>query len=191
MSVREGIKARLEAALRPLVRRLHAWGIRPNHLTVAGGLAAAASGLLAARGHFTSAGVLFLLGSAVDALDGALARGHDGATRFGAVLDATWDRIGEGAVWIGLVFWFAAQHAPGWAAISAAALLFSLLTSYLRAWGERFALAMQRDWLTRPERVLWIGAMLVLARPEWAAAGVAALAGAGFAARLWRMRQSL
>jgi len=127
----------------------------------------------------------------VDALDGALARGHNGATRFGAVLDATLDRVGEGAIWIGIAYHFAAQTRPGWAALAVAALLFSLLTSYLRAWGERFGAPMAEDWLTRPERVLVIGACLALGRPEWAALAVAGLAAAGFGARLYRLARWL
>ena len=37
-----------------------------------------------------------------DMLDGAMARERGGGTRFGAVLDATCDRIGDGAVFCGL-----------------------------------------------------------------------------------------
>ena len=42
-----------------------------------------------------------------DMLDGAMARERGGGTRFGAVLDATCDRIGDGAVFCGLLWWAA------------------------------------------------------------------------------------
>ena len=42
-----------------------------------------------------------------DMLDGAMARVRGGGTRFGAVLDATCDRIGDGAVFCGLLWWAA------------------------------------------------------------------------------------
>ena len=42
-----------------------------------------------------------------DMLDGAMARQRGGGTRFGAVLDATCDRIGDGAVFCGLLWWAA------------------------------------------------------------------------------------
>ena len=40
-----------------------------------------------------------------DMLDGAMARERGGGTRFGAVLDATCDRISDGAVFCGLLWW--------------------------------------------------------------------------------------
>ena len=40
-----------------------------------------------------------------DMLDGAMARERGGGTRFGAVLDATCDRIADGAVFCGLLWW--------------------------------------------------------------------------------------
>ena len=40
-------------------------------------------------------------------LDGAMARERGGGTRFGAVLDATCDRISDGAVFCGLLWWIA------------------------------------------------------------------------------------
>ena len=42
-----------------------------------------------------------------DMLDGAMARQRGGGTRFGAVLDATCDRISDGAVFCGLLWWAA------------------------------------------------------------------------------------
>src|ERR687888_1927477 len=49
---------------------------------------------------------LFVVGSILDILDGALARAGGKATPFGAFLDSTTDRVGEGAMLaaIGLVF---------------------------------------------------------------------------------------
>ena len=42
-----------------------------------------------------------------DMLDGAMARERGGGTRFGAVLDATCDRISDGAMFCGLLWWAA------------------------------------------------------------------------------------
>ena len=42
-----------------------------------------------------------------DMLDGAMARERGGGTRFGAVLDATCDRISDGAIFCGLLWWAA------------------------------------------------------------------------------------
>src|ERR1700752_1387002 len=42
-----------------------------------------------------------------DMLDGAMARARGGGTRFGTVLDATCDRLSDGAVFCGLLWWIA------------------------------------------------------------------------------------
>ncbi len=185
------MKRRAGQALAPLARRLHGAGLTPNAVSIAGGLVAACAGIPAALGHFGLAAVLFLAGSSLDALDGALARLHGMESRLGAVLDATLDRIGEGALWTGLVFYFASVSAPGKAALAAAAMIFSLMTSYLRAWGERFGVVMAEDWLTRPERVLIITLALALGRPSLAAGGVALMAAVAFLVRAWRLARRL
>jgi len=162
--------------------------VTPNALTLAGGLLAACSAWPAALGLHVWAGVLFLGGSLLDALDGPLARYAETESRFGAVLDAFMDRVGEGALLIGLCIHFAAASRPLWAGIAALVLLVSLLTSYLRAWGERFGIAMRADWLTRPERVLVLGIGLMLDMPEAALVIVLLLATFTVAMRLWRLR---
>ncbi|MDQ7010551.1 MAG: CDP-alcohol phosphatidyltransferase family protein, partial [Mariprofundaceae bacterium] len=155
----------------------------------AGGLVAASAAWPAALGLYVWAGGLFLAGSLLDALDGPLARHAGAESRFGAVLDAFMDRIGEGALLIGLCIHFAAAMQPLWAGMTALTLLASLLTSYLRAWGERFSLAMGGDWLTRPERVLVLGVGLMLGMPEAALVIVLLLAACAVAVRLRRLRR--
>ncbi len=172
--------------LRPLVKRR----ISPHLLTLAGGLLAAASAWPAAQGRFALAGFLFLAGSLLDALDGPLARAQGRPSRFGAVLDAVMDRLGEGALLAGLCIHFAARGEIIWAAVAAASLLLAFLTSYLRAWGERFRLRMAADWFTRPERVavLSVGLLSGWIRP---ALVVLLLVAAGTVlARLGRLRRA-
>ncbi len=147
------LRARAEAASQGLVRLFERWGVTPNALTLAGGALAVASAWPAIEGRMAFAGLLFLTGSLLDALDGPLARHLGRESRFGAVLDATMDRLGEGALLLGLGIHHAAQGETLWAGVAGAALLFSFLTSYLRAWGERFQVMMAADWFTRPERV--------------------------------------
>ncbi|SCY31287.1 CDP-alcohol phosphatidyltransferase [Thiohalorhabdus denitrificans] len=95
-------KAGLERLLGPLVRALVRSPVPPNQVTaVSLLLTLAAAGVLAA-GHLPAAGALFLLGSALDLLDGTLARASGRATPFGAFLDPTLDRVGEGALPVAL-----------------------------------------------------------------------------------------
>lgn len=174
-----------------MVQPLCRMGVHPNVLSLLGGILALAGALPAAMGHFSGAAVLFLLGSSIDALDGPVARASKTTSSFGALLDAVLDRIGEGALWIALIFYFAHHHMEWLAGTSAAALMFSFLTSYLRAWGEKLSLAMQDDWLTRPERVILLGATLLLGMPDAAAILVAVLSFLGFANRLYRIHRLL
>ncbi len=181
------LRARAEQATGGIVCLLAGLGVSPNALTVAGGMLAVAAAWPAARGAFALAGAMFLAGSLLDALDGPLARHLGRESRFGAVLDAVVDRLGEGALLAGLAIRFASQGEPGWAAAAAAALVLSFLTSYLRAWGERFRIAMAADWLTRPERVAVLSAGLFAGFPKPAVAIVAGLASVTVGFRLWRI----
>jgi CDP-diacylglycerol---glycerol-3-phosphate 3-phosphatidyltransferase len=107
--------------------------------------------------------VLFVVGSILDILDGALARAGGKTTAFGAFLDSTTDRVGEGAMLgaIALVF-----HRHGHAAAIAltfAAVVGSFLVSYTRAKAEALGLRGDVGWGSRAERVVVITAGLVLA----------------------------
>jgi len=107
--------------------------------------------------------VLFVVGSILDILDGALARAGGKTTAFGAFLDSTTDRVGEGAMLgaIALVF-----HRHGHAAAIAltfAAVVGSFLVSYTRARAEALGLRGDVGWGSRAERVVVITAGLVLA----------------------------
>ena len=84
----------------------------PNALTTAGvSLCLAASVLVYFENRnpwlfYWAGAVVFVVGSILDILDGALARAGGKTTPFGAFLDSTTDRIGEGAMLgaIALVF---------------------------------------------------------------------------------------
>lgn len=88
-------------------------GVRPNHITIVGTLAtvAASVGLLA-TGHWTVGVIVLAVVLFADSLDGTLARLTGEASEFGAFLDSTLDRIGDGAVFSSIVYWIAASMAP-------------------------------------------------------------------------------
>ena len=67
----------------PLVALLAAAGVTPAALSVAGLLGNVAAAALVARGELVAGGVVMLLASTLDLLDGALARATGKATRFG------------------------------------------------------------------------------------------------------------
>ena len=146
----------------PIVRLLSHTGVTPNHLSVLGFLGNLGAAVLAARGEFLLAGVLMLVFSALDLLDGALARATGRATKFGAVLDSTLDRLSEAAVLGGLTFYFAERHQTEETVLCFAALVGSLLVSYVRAQALSHGLDLRDGWFTRAERVILLAAALII-----------------------------
>jgi CDP-diacylglycerol--glycerol-3-phosphate 3-phosphatidyltransferase len=105
----------------------------------------------------------FVVGSLLDILDGALARAGGKSTPFGAFLDSTTDRVGEGAMLAAIALVFS-QHGMGWAVtVSVAAVVGSFLVSYTRAKAEALGLRGDVGLGSRAERVVMITAGLVFA----------------------------
>ncbi len=146
----------------PVVAVIARTGATPNHLTVLGFLGNLGAGALAAGGEFLLAGVVMLVASAVDLLDGALARATGRASPFGAVLDSTLDRLSEAAVLAGLAFHFAQDGQQEEIALCFAALVGSILVSYVRARAEANGLHLREGLFTRAERVLLLSGGLII-----------------------------
>ena len=106
---------------------------------------------------------LFLVGSILDILDGALARAGGKSTVFGAFFDSTTDRVGEGAMLaaIGLVFARAGNDIA--VVVTIAAVAGSFLVPYVRAKAEALGLRGDVGLGSRAERVVVITAGLVFA----------------------------
>ena len=102
---------------------------------------------------------LFVVGSVLDILDGALARSSGKGTVFGAFLDSTTDRIGE-AFMLGAIALVFSRDGNEFAL---AAAFGSLLVSYTRARAEALDLKGDVGIGSRAERVVVIVSGLVLA----------------------------
>jgi CDP-diacylglycerol--glycerol-3-phosphate 3-phosphatidyltransferase len=147
----------------PVVRPLASIGVTPNMLTVLGLAGNAVAAYFAAEGEFIWAGVLVLLASALDMYDGALARATGQATPFGAVFDATLDRISEALVLFGLLVYFSDRGGQTEELLAFVAVVGSILVSYVRARAEVIGLTLREGAFTRFERVALMGAGLVVA----------------------------
>jgi|SRR5919109_1607806 CDP-diacylglycerol--glycerol-3-phosphate 3-phosphatidyltransferase len=142
--------------------------VTPDALTAAGvGLSIAGAVVVYFEylgwGFFWLGAGLFVIGSILDILDGALARSRGLGTPFGAFLDSTVDRVGEGFMLgaIGLVLMRAGSE---WGvALAFAAIGGSFLVSYTRARAEALGLKGDVGIGSRAERVVVITAGLVLA----------------------------
>jgi CDP-diacylglycerol--glycerol-3-phosphate 3-phosphatidyltransferase len=143
--------------------------ITPNALTTAGvSLCLAAAVIVYFEYHnkllfYWLGAFVFVVGSILDILDGALARAGGKTTPFGSFLDSTTDRVGEGAM-LGAIALIFARHGNEVAlGATIAAIAGSFLVSYTRAKAEALGLRGDVGLGSRAERVVAITAGLVLA----------------------------
>lgn len=149
------------AVLNPIVGALAALHVTPTMLTTAGFLGNVLAAWLASQERLAAAGVAVLLFSALDLLDGALARATGTASRFGALYDSTLDRLSEAAVLGGLLWWALRQGDDMAALLAFVAVVGSLMVSYVRARSEGLGLALRDGLFTRSERVVLMGVGLL------------------------------
>jgi CDP-diacylglycerol---glycerol-3-phosphate 3-phosphatidyltransferase len=148
--------------------QLEARRVTPDALTFSGvalciGGSAAVFFEYAGWGLYWVGAALFVVGSILDILDGALARNRGLGTPFGAFLDSTVDRVGEGFM-LGAVGLVLMRHDQMWGvALAFAAVAGSFLVSYARARAEALGLRGDVGFGSRAERVVVITAGLVLA----------------------------
>lgn len=143
--------------------------VTPNALTAAGITLCAASAVLVWFGDHAQwpiywiAAVVFVVGSVLDILDGALARHGGKATPFGAFLDSISDRVSEGFVLTATALVFSRHGNEVALAFAIAAMAGSFLVSYARAKAELLGLKGDTGLGSRAERVVIITGGLVFA----------------------------
>lgn len=144
----------------PLLRLVVSCGVPATFVTCLALVLATASGVAIGAGHFALGGWLFLSSGLCDFLDGRVARLLGQTSRSGAVLDSVFDRYGEGAVFIGLA-WF---YRESWILLVVLiAALGSQLVSYMRARCHNENVDVSRiGILQRPERVAVLGTTICL-----------------------------
>jgi CDP-diacylglycerol--glycerol-3-phosphate 3-phosphatidyltransferase len=149
------------AVVGPIVRALAAAGVTPNAVSLVGFLGNVAAAVLVASGWLVAGGLVLLVASALDFLDGGLARATGRSTKFGGVLDSTLDRLSEAVLLFG-VQWYAIERGLAQEALLAfVAVVGSLMVSYVRARVEAAGGQMTDGIFTRPERVVVMVAALV------------------------------
>jgi len=148
----------------PIARLLSRTALTPSTITCTGFLLALGAAVLIVTGHLFAAGWLVLIGGFFDMLDGALARYSNRATRFGAILDSTLDRLSEAVVLLGILVFFASEQLLAQILLVGVALLSSFLVSYIRARAEAIGLKCQAGLFTRPERVIVLALGLLLSQ---------------------------
>jgi len=157
--VRENLAHRIT---NPVVGILSKSGIKPDTLTFVGLAIDIAAAYVIATSHFFLGGVLILISGLFDLLDGALARFANQATKFGAILDSTVDRISEAVIFCGLLIWYLPKEATLGIVAIFAALIGAFLVSYIRARAEGLGLECRVGLFTRTERVIVLAVGLLV-----------------------------
>jgi CDP-diacylglycerol--glycerol-3-phosphate 3-phosphatidyltransferase len=145
----------------PVVAVLARIGITPNMLTVAQLLGGFGAAILIAEGELAWGGVAVLAAAALDAFDGTLARTTGRVTRFGGVFDSTVDRLFEGVVLGGLLWYYLELGQRDESMLVFVTAVGSLSVSYVRARAEVERVQMYDGLFTRGVRVIVLAAGLV------------------------------
>ena len=142
--------------------------VTPNTITWFGFLLTIGAAALIVAEKLFAAGFVVLAAGFFDMLDGALARLTDRATRFGAVLDSTLDRLAEAVLLLSLLVLYAREQAVAGVLLVGIAMLGSFMVSYLRARIEALGLECTVGLFTRAERVIVLALGLLLNQIDYA-----------------------
>ncbi|GAA4405911.1 phosphatidylinositol phosphate synthase [Tsukamurella soli] len=141
----------------PLGRALIKTGLTPDMVTLFGTVCSVAAAiLLFPSGHLFVGTLIIWFFVMFDMVDGAMARARGGGTRFGAWLDATCDRIADGAIFAGLAWWAVYHDGNRWSLLIATliCLVTSQVISYAKARAEASGLNGDGGWIERPDRLI-------------------------------------
>ena len=152
---------------RPAVSLLVALKFTPSAATLVGLLIAGVAAYFVSRGDFLAGGVLVLVSSAFDLLDGGIARSTGKVSNRGALMDSVFDRVAEIVVLLGLAVYFLSgpDARDTGVVLGCVAVAGSLLGSYVRARAEGLGVKGTAGFLTRPERVVVTVVALVAGYP--------------------------
>ena len=180
--------------------RLARTRVTPNALTAGGVLLCSAGAIVVyfedrnELAAFWVGAALFIVGSILDILDGALARSSGKATPFGAFVDSMTDRVSEGVMLAAIALVFMRDGNQVALAFTFAAAVGSFLVSYARAKAEILGLKGDVGIGSRAERVVVISAGLILApwgALQWAIYLLAVTAWLTVIQRLLHVRRQL
>ena len=206
LNYRDVIQRLIYTVIDPLLQLLLRLRVTPNVVTVAGLVGNALAAWLfvlaalcmaddTARAYalVTWGGVVILLAGLLDMMDGRLARLGGLSSKFGALLDSTLDRYSELLTLSGIALlllragddWF-------WAAIvTFAAIIGSMMVSYVRARAEGLGISCKVGLMQRPERVV-VTAVAAIATGLaadllWLAVGMTVIALLANLTAVWRI----
>jgi CDP-diacylglycerol--glycerol-3-phosphate 3-phosphatidyltransferase len=144
--------------LAPFVNLFIKLGVSPDAVTLVGTLGVSAGALVFFPQGELLIGVLVITAFVFsDLIDGAMARKTGRTSKFGSFFDSTLDRIGDGAIFGGLVLYFAG---PGdsylYLCLTLYCLVMGAVTSYARARAESLGMQAKGGIAERADRLVAI-----------------------------------
>jgi CDP-diacylglycerol--glycerol-3-phosphate 3-phosphatidyltransferase len=204
MDYRSILQKGIYKVIDPFIRNLIAMGITPNAVTAggfAGNLVALWFFICAAQDFNTDpqsayrligwGGIIILAAGLFDMMDGRLARMGNMSSKFGALWDSTLDRYSELVTLFGicLIFFMANWFWSG--VITFAAMVGSVMVSYVRARAEGLGIECKVGFMQRPERVVVTAVTAIISGFEenlwWMAGGMILIAILANITAFWRI----
>jgi CDP-diacylglycerol--glycerol-3-phosphate 3-phosphatidyltransferase len=174
--------------LDPLGGFFNRLGLTPNTMTMLGLLGNTVGAFFLARGDMLTGGLLVLLMTPIDALDGTMARLRGESSDFGAFVDSVSDRYSELIIYGGLLYHFLSLGEPLGGLLVFGATAGSVLVSYVKARAEGLGYEAKVGLLTRVERYLVLAPSLVFNQLYIGLGIIAVLANFTALQRIWYVR---
>lgn len=140
----------------PVANLLLKLGISPDVVTLVGTVGVSAGALIFfPRGELWLGVVVITCFVFSDLIDGYMARTAGTSSKWGSYLDSTLDRLGDGAIFGGLVLYWAGPGDSGWmSGVTLWALVMGATTSYARAKAESLGLTASGGLAERADRLV-------------------------------------
>lgn len=149
-------RALFAAIFTPVAALLVRLKVSPDAVTIIGTLGVAAGALIGyPRGELFWGTVVITVFVFSDIVDGLMARMIERTGPWGAFLDSTLDRVGDGAVFAGIVIWFyTGGHNSFIAAMALTCLVLGSVVSYAKARAEGLGMSANVGIAERSERLV-------------------------------------
>jgi len=175
--------------LDPLGGFFNSLGLTPNTMTMLGLVGNSVGAYYLARGDMLTGGILVLLMTPIDALDGTMARLRGESSDFGAFVDSVTDRYSELIIYGGLLYHFLSLGEPLGGLLVFSAAAGSVMVSYVKARAEGLGYEAKVGLLTRVERYLVLAPALVFNQLFIGLGIIALFANITALQRIWYVRR--
>jgi CDP-diacylglycerol--glycerol-3-phosphate 3-phosphatidyltransferase len=140
-------------------------GLKPNTVTLLGLIGNIITAVIIGLGHMTAGGFMVLFVGILDVADGALARLQGQTTKFGNFFDSVIDRYSDLLILGGLLYYYLEKQNTYACLLVFAAVIGTVLVSYVRAKAESLGYKAQIGILSRFERYVVLVPALVFNLP--------------------------